>query len=387
MRFVRALMAAAVAAMAVAPAALAQGPLEMTTAFPSVVADPGAAVTFPVTVTTTNPERVDLTISQQPEGWHTTLRGGGSTIAALTTAANPDAGGAIQGTFTAEVTVPDTVTPGSNEITIEGRSASGTASLTLSIVTEEQQPGSVTFESEFPTLEGPASGSFPFRLTLTNETNSQLTFGFETDAPAGWDVQARPQGETQAATAVVDAGANATINVTVKPPANAPAGTTPITVTAVAGSFSAAAELTVELTGSYGLSLDTSDSRLNARVTAGGTSTLTLEVRNTGSAPITNLKFSASPPSGWKVDFSPATVESVPAGDTPVTTTATITASNQALAGDYLITIRADSDNPNDSVEIRTTVETSPIGYIIGIGVLIAVGIGLFVVFQRYGRR
>ena len=155
----------------------------------------------------------------------------------------------------------------------------------------------------------------------------------------------------------------------------------------MAGAFSAELELTVELTGSYGLSLDTSDSRLNARVTAGGTSTLTLEVRNTGSAPITNLKFSASPPSGWKVDFSPATVESVPAGDTPVTTTATITASNQALAGDYLITIRADSDNPNDSVEIRTTVETSPIGYIIGIGVLIAVGVGLFVVFQRYGRR
>jgi uncharacterized membrane protein len=57
------------------------------------------------------------------------------------------------------------------------------------------------------------------------------------------------------------------------------------------------------------------------------------------------------------------------------------------LAGDYVITIRASSDNANDSIDIRTTVETSPIGYLIGIAVLVAVAIGLFFVFQRYGRR
>ena len=388
MRLVRAVLAAAVVVLAAVPVALAQGPIQMTTAFPSVVADPGAAVTFPIRVTTDAPETVDLTVSQQPDGWNTVLRGGGSTIAALSTSPNPDAGGANTGDFTAEVSVPDDVAPGSNQIVIDGRTSGGTtASITLVIVTEQQEAGSVTLESEFPTLEGPATSSFPFKLTLSNDTNSQLTFAFETDSPAGWDVEARPQGETQAATAVVDAGGTADINVTVKPPADAPAGTTPITVRAVAGAFSAQADLSVELTGSYGMSLTTSDQRLNARVTAGGSTVLTLLVNNTGSAPITNLKFSATPPSGWKVDFSPATVDQVPAGDQGATTQATITASNDALAGDYLITIRADSDNPSDTVEIRTTVETSPIGYIVGIGVLVAVAIGLFVVFQRYGRR
>jgi uncharacterized membrane protein len=36
---------------------------------------------------------------------------------------------------------------------------------------------------------------------------------------------------------------------------------------------------------------------------------------------------------------------------------------------------------------VRTTVETSPIGLVIGIGILIVVAAGLFLVFQRYGRR
>jgi len=38
-------------------------------------------------------------------------------------------------------------------------------------------------------------------------------------------------------------------------------------------------------------------------------------------------------------------------------------------------------------MDIRTTVETSPIGYIIGIAILVLVAVGLFFVFQRYGRR
>jgi len=36
---------------------------------------------------------------------------------------------------------------------------------------------------------------------------------------------------------------------------------------------------------------------------------------------------------------------------------------------------------------LSSTVETSPIGYIIGIAILVLVAVGLFFVFQRYGRR
>ena len=95
MRLVRAFVAAALVVLTITPAAvLAQG-LEMTTDFPAVVADPGATVRFPVTVTTDTPERVDLTVVEQPEGWDTSLRGEGSTISAVTTGSNPEVPGEI----------------------------------------------------------------------------------------------------------------------------------------------------------------------------------------------------------------------------------------------------------------------------------------------------
>ncbi len=387
MRLVRAFVAAAVIGLAVAPAVvLAQG-LEMTTDFPSVVADPGATVRFPISVTTDTPERVDLTVTGLPDGWETSLRGAGSTIAAVFTSSNPEVAGEISAEFTAEVTLPDTVGAGSNQVVIEGRSATGATRLALDIVTEEQQPGAVSLEADFPNLQGSTSASFRFTLTLINQTNSQLTFGLESDAPAGWAVDARPTGEAQASTAIVDAGAEAQVQVTVEPPSDAPAGENAITVRAVSGSFVAEAPLSVEITGSFAMSLDTSDGRLSARVPVGTPTVLNLLIENNGTAPITGLTLSSTPPQGWTVTFSPETIDEIPPGGAPATATATITSASDALAGDYVITIRANSDDASDSIEIRTTVETSPLGYLIGIAVLVAVAIGLFVVFQRYGRR
>ena len=387
MRLVRAFVAAALVVMAIAPTAvLAQG-LTMTTAFPAVVADPGATVRFATTVTTDTPERVDLTVTSQPEGWDVSLRGGGSTVSAVTTAANPDVAGQISAEFTAEVTVPEDVAAGTSEVVIEGRSESGTTTqMTLNITTEELQPGSVAMTADFPSLRGSTTSTFRFNLTLTNSTNTQLTFGLESQAPAGWTVDARPSGEQQAATVVVDAGADAQVQVTVQAPAAAPADTYDIAVRAVSGAIVAETPLTVEITGSFSMTLDTTDGRLNARVSSGNPTVLNLVLENTGTAPINAVNLTATPPTGWTVTFDSDTIDQIPAGQ-QATAAANITPSADALAGDYIITFRASSDDANDSIDVRTTVETSPLGYIIGIGVLIAVAIGLFFVFQRYGRR
>ena len=86
----------------------------------------------------------------------TNFRGEGSTVAAITTRPNPDVAGEISGTFTAEISVPANVAAGSNQVVIEGRSASGTTTqLPLDVITEEQQPGAVTFVADFPSLEAP----------------------------------------------------------------------------------------------------------------------------------------------------------------------------------------------------------------------------------------
>jgi uncharacterized membrane protein len=398
MRLLRSLLASSLLASVLLPAAVmpvaAQADVTMTTQFPSVVADPGADVTFIVNVRTQVASRVDLSVVSQPEGWSTRLRGGGSTIGAVTTTPSADNPSVLTAQFNVEVTVPADVQPGSNQVVIQGvadavTTGTNTTQLTLDIVTEAQEPGSVALEADFPSLRGSTDATFSFNLTLRNDTNTQQTFGLETDAPAGWQVTAQPTGEDQAATAVVDAGDTTTVRVTAEPPGTAPAGTYPIAIRAVSDSSSAQAELSVEITGSYGMALDTVDSRLNARVTAGSPTVVNLVLNNTGSAPLTNVELTATPPRGWTVTFEPATIPAIPATDAATNVTATITSAPDALAGDYLLTIRANASesNTSDSIEVRTTVETSPIGYFIGIAILVLVAIGLFVVFQRYGRR
>ncbi len=397
MRVLRAGAVALLLGLTLAPVALADGPLSLITSYPAITADPGTTVRFPITVVTDTPTRVDLAVTSAPTGWTVRLRGAGSTVSAVNTAPTPISSGSttnqIVGTFTAEVTVPADVTPGSNQVVVQGRTAAGvTSTITLDLATEVQSAGAVSMTTEFPNLKGSTTTSFRYNLILKNDTNQQLTFGLETEGPAGWNVEAKPQGETQATTATVDAGATSPIQVTVDPPADATAGTYDIKVTAQGGPVPVETDLTVEITGSYSLTLATSDQRLNANATAGGTSTVTVVVTNTGSAPLTNVKMSASPPRGWKVTFDQETIASIPAGTTgnSAQVLVTIQPPGNAVAGDYNLTIRAtstDESSAADSVDVRTTVDTSPVGLLIGIGILIVVAAGLFFVFQRYGRR
>ena len=398
MRVLRAAAAALLLGLTLAPVALAQGPLELTTPYPAVTADPGTTAKFQIVILTDAPERVDLTVPTIPAGWSVRLRGGGATVSAVNTAPQPVASGSStvqnEGVVSAEVTVPADATAGTNQVIIQGKTPAGvTSTLTLDITTAAQAAGDVTMTSDFPNLKGSSTTSFKYNLTLTNSTNEQLTFSFDSTAPAGWAVAAIPQGETQATTATVDAGSTAAVSVSVNAPADATAGTYDVTVTANGGPAPVVTALTVEITGSYTLTLQTSDQRLNANATAGGTSTLNLLVTNTGSAPLTNVKLTSTPPTSWKVTFDQPTIASIPAGsgaDAQVPVVVTIQPPANAVAGDYQLTIRAtsaDYSSATGSVSVRTTVDTSPVGLLIGIGILIVVAVGLFFVFQRYGRR
>lgn len=389
MRVARASLTAILLIIVLVPAALAQTSVELITAYPSVVADPGGTAEFEVTALTDSPARVDLAVVQQPQGWTTRLRGGGSTIAAVTTAPNPEASDQVQATFTAEVDVPAEAAAGNNQVIIEGRTAGGpTTRLTLDITIEAQEPGSVSMTTEFPTLTGAATDDFAFNLTLSNDTNQQITFGLETEAPAGWVVTARPASEEQAAQAIVDAGDEAQIDVTANPPVDAAAGNYVLLVRAVGGPEPVETALGVTITGNYGMTLSTDDGRLNARVQAGSSSTLNLVVQNTGSAPLTNVAMTATPPRDWVYEFDQETIPVIEAGQAE-TVVLTITPTSNAVAGDYVLSVsaRAAEAAASDTIDVRTTVETSPVGYMIGIAILVIVAVGLFFVFQRYGRR
>ncbi|MBI2762730.1 MAG: hypothetical protein HYX54_03095 [Chloroflexi bacterium] len=372
--------AAALGLSALAPAALAVDPLAITTPYPAVVVAPGARVSFNVTITTTGPQRVKLALSGAPDAWKASVLGGGFVVDEVET------NGTDPTSVRIDVQVPTDAT-GTTSMTLNGTTATATASLPLAVRVNAAATGDVTLKTDFPSLKGPSTQTFNFNLTLANGAAEDLTFSVNAQGPTGWTVQANLTGQAQAASAVVKAGSSSGVTVSAVPPTGVAAGTYDLDVVAVAGERTIQGKLTVEVTGTYTLTMDTSDSRLNGHGPAGSSSPLALVLTNTGTADITNVSLTGTGPGKWDISFDQPTVATIPAGQS-VTVNAQIKPSGDAIAGDYNVTISAKGDpSATDSLQIRYTVETSVVWGIVGVALIVAVGAAVWWVFQRYGRR
>jgi uncharacterized membrane protein len=101
------------------------------------------------------------------------------------------------------------------------------------------------------------------------------------------------------------------------------------------------------------------------------------------------VKVSGSGPTNWKVTFGGQdtfTLDSLAPG-TQQNVVATIQPTSEAIAGDYIVTFNGSSTEGSKSVDVRVTVETSPLWAIVAIAIIVLVIAGLLYVFQRYGRR
>lgn len=352
------------------------------TDYPSVVVEPGQTVGFDLEVITSEPRHVDLRVVDIPEGWQATLRGGGYVIHGVF--GDPEVPPSVE----LEVRVPPEAEPGEHTVNVEGSGGGVVDTLSLRLIVAERAPAAVSLDAEFPSLQGSADDSFSSRMTLENQTPEETAFNLETEGPPGWVVEASPSAEPQAATVTVEAGDTADINVDIEPGARTPADEYPVVVRAVGpGDKVAEEEVLIEITGSRQLQLSTADERLNGDVRAGSPTELALVVRNEGTAPLEDVSLSASPPSGWEVNFSPTTVETVaPGGAERVT--AEIVPSGEAVAGDYTISFSATGGGGgDDSIEYRAAVQPSRFWVVVGVLLIVAALVGLRWMFLRYGRR
>jgi len=365
-----------------APAlSLASDGTTITTNYPAVAVEPGKTASFVLTVASTSQKRVDLAVAEVPEGWKATLRGGGSVIDAVF--AGPSDSPEVQ----LDVDVPDTVSEGTFQVVVQATASGTQHALTLDLRVAEDAGGAVSLTSDFPELRGAPDLVFRFNLELRNDTPTETTFGLSAAGPPGWQTTATPSGQTQASSATVASGSASTIAVEVDPPDDVEAGTYPITVTAAGGDQTAELVLQVEITGRVAMTLTTPEGRLSANASAGQAKEIQLVVRNEGTAPITGVTLSQTGPRDWEVAFEPETIaEIAPGADGNVV--ARLTPSNEAIAGDYIVTFTANAaDGASERADIRVTVETALSWGLVGIALIILTLVGLGWVFQRYGRR
>jgi uncharacterized membrane protein len=381
----RPLAVAIAAAMTLIPAfaipTAAQEGLAITTPYPSVRVQPGSTASFDLDVSADVPVRVDLEVRGAPDGWTTTLRGGGREVVSVFAASGepPE--------LVLDVEIPDDASAGSQALTVVGTAGGESVSLRLDVVVEAQANGTVSLTTDVPSRQASADETFTFSLELDNDTPQQLTFDLSSTGPRGWTVALEPSGEPDATSVTIDARASKTLSLTATPPAQATEGQYPLRVDAVAGDQAAGIDLVAEVTGRIALEFTTADQRLNTTANAGSPTEVSVQVVNTGTSPLQGLSLSGTGPSDWDVTFDPETLDAVEPNGGVGSATARITPSGNAVAGDYVVTLRTSGEGVNEQLQIRVTVETAPVWGIVGIGLIVLTLAGMAWIFRRYGRR
>jgi uncharacterized membrane protein len=91
-------------------------------------------------------------------------------------------------------------------------------------------------------------------------------------------------------------------------------------------------------------------------------------------------------PENWKVEFNPENIDLIKP-DEIKQVELTITPYEDALVGDYSVSVNVEGEKNNKVIEFRTTVKASAAWGWIGIGIIVVVIIGLFGLFRWLGRR
>ena len=276
-RLALALLAAALLGLS-APAVWAADTLTLTSSDPGVVVAPGSHVSFTIEVKTSTAARVDLKLSGVPSTWTESLQGGGFVVNAVQT------NGKDPVEVKLDLGIPADAS-GNTHITLTGTGLGRTVNLGLDVTVESKAGGDVEITTDVPAVQGSSSTSFSFNVSIHNNTPGDLTFSVNATGPAGWTVSAKLNTSTQAASTVVTSGAVSGVSVTADPPDGVAAGSYPIQFIATAAGQEYTQDLTVNITGSYDMSMTTPDQVLSNQGTAGAGIEQQVVISNDGTAP------------------------------------------------------------------------------------------------------
>jgi len=357
--------------------------LYLMTDYPAITVRPGTTSSIPLRLQNygLSPEGYHLSVDGVPKGWTATILGGGQPVAAAMPA--PDGSVSLQ----LRLEVPGTSDLAKQTLTIKAEGQGAQASLPLDVALAKDLPTKLTVSSKLPSLRGSPKSNFEYALTIKNDSGRNLTASFAADAPADFETSFTEAYGTQELSSIpIEAGQSKDIKLRVRPPSSVDAGHFPVTMTVNADDAFAKTELALDVVGQPQLQIAGREGLLSARAVASKQSTVPIVVTNSGTAPADNVTLNASAPTGWKVSFEPATIERlVPGKDAEIQ--ALITPSDKSLAGDYMVTVRANSRGEGASSQFRIAVSTSTVWGIAGAGVI---GLALLLMLgavARFGRR
>ena len=333
-------------------------------------------------------EIIELTLPSVPKGWTAMIK----TYSFGVTGVYVESDKSKSLTLKAE---PDEdVGPGKYTFLVKGRTqdgkltSSGSVVITVEPKEEEKKSKDVKITTSYPVLEGPTDAKFEFSIEVENKLDKDTVFNLAYEGPRNWDIKFKPAYEEKYFSSLrIKQGQTDSMAVEVKPYLLAEPGRYPLKVKVSSPEAKAEAEIMVVLTGTYKLDAGTADGLLSLREAYQGKETnLSFYVKNTGSAKQNNVKFLSFKPENWKLEFKPERLETLAPGELKQVEV-TITPADEALVGDYSVTLAIEGEKATKNLEFRVPVKASTAWGIIGLGIIVIVVLGLVVLFIRLGRR
>ncbi|MGE0005169.1 MAG: NEW3 domain-containing protein [Parvibaculaceae bacterium] len=355
----------------------------LTTPHPELSIRPGETDSIPLTLRNASlpPQRASLEVSGVPQDWKWSLKGGGSEISAVIV--SPDSTEDVK----LELTPPAGAKGERIPITVRARYGTETAELPLAISLSDAPKGGFELKSDLPALKGTARSTFSFKVTVTNKGAQENLVNLAAQVPEGFTTRfKRGYGSEEITGLPIKAGESENITLEVTPARAAAAGRYPVVMAVKAGDATAQTQLAIDIAGEPDIGLSGPQQRLSGEAVAGKEASFPFTVTNTGSAPANGLEISASAPSGWKAEVEPKTIETLPPNGTGEVAVK-ITPSERAIAGDYMVTVRASGGGASESAQFRVTVNTSTVWGIAGLGIIALAALILGMAVLRYGRR
>jgi uncharacterized membrane protein len=333
-------------------------------------------------------EDVEVWIAEKPKGWKARIKTYRYTVTGVHVPSNKDK------SLTFEADPEEGLKPGDYKFRINARTSDGkfrmSQTVTVKVNADEgksKEPKGVKLTTSYPVIRGPSDATFEFSLEVDSKLDEDAVFDLLAQGPQGWDINFKPAYETKYISSLrIKSKQSTSVAVEVKPAMGAAAGEYPINVRVSSSGANAEANLTVILTGTYGLEVGTTSGLLSLEARGGRPANMSFYVKNTGSAINHDIKFMTFKPENWKVEFKPEKIDALEAGGLKQVELI-ITPYEDALVGDYSVGVNVEGEKAAKTIEFRTTVKASTAWGWIGIGIIVIVIGGLFGLFRWLGRR
>lgn len=357
--------------------------LWLTTDFPALTEAIGDEIAIDIHLENRNlpPQQVKLAVAGIPAGWGWSFTGVGNEVKAAMV--RPDQAMDLK----LKLTPPKDAKAGDYAFTVTGESAVQKYEVPVTLTLTQAAAAKASLEPKLPALRGTPKSSFEFQLTAKNDSREDQVFNLLAQVPPGFEAVFKEQyGSNELTSIPIKAGESKDVKLAVTVPPRIEAGQYPVKAAVASPVANANVDLLLDITGRPDVSLSAKEGRLSGDAVAGRERSFTYVVENTGTSAMEQLSLSASPPSGWKVTFAPEKIEALKPGE-KAEVAVNMTPASNAIAGDYMVNIRANGENVSDSSEFRVTVKTSTVWGIAGLGIIAASLAAFGAAVTRYGRR